>query len=161
MLQRCLLAKRWLSEGHHVVMERSHPEDVIFIRHLYKQNLVTKREHDVYIELWNTMTERLRPPDLIIFFDLPAGSALERLNRAEESGARPREFPNETAKRNWLTSWQALYHQRFDEIQANNLFPNTQLVALSGEEEEGQIPPRVEQALDTLIEQLAILPEEK
>ena len=73
MLQRALIVKRWLTAGYHVLMERSHVEDLIFIRHLHAEKLVTKEEHDVYVSLWEMISDRLRLPNLIIFFDPSSG----------------------------------------------------------------------------------------
>jgi deoxyadenosine/deoxycytidine kinase len=151
MVQRCLVVKRWLAAGYNVIMERSHPEDLIFIRHLLAENLVTKQEHDAYTAMWEALAGRLRWPDLIVFFDLPSDISLQRLNEAEDTGLRPREFPNEALKKKWLESWQHLYKDRLRELQRDPSIPGPRLIVLSGGEDRATIPSAVFQAARELI----------
>lgn len=116
MLQRAMLVRHWLSDGYNVVMERSHLEDLVFIRHLLKMGYVNPREHDAYLELWHCIDQRLPLPDLMIFLDVTPEISLARLHEDELTGRRPPEFPNEDTKHEWIHSWHRLYLDRIEEL---------------------------------------------
>jgi deoxyadenosine/deoxycytidine kinase len=119
MLQRALVARIWLESGFNVVMERSHLEDPIFIRHLLGLGYVSLQEHDTYMSLWARLSDRLRCPDALLYLDAAPSISVDRLTTAEAAGARPREFPNDAAKYQWVQSWAELYEERFRELEAD------------------------------------------
>lgn len=116
MLQRAMLVRHWLGDGYNVVMERSHLEDLVFIRHLLKMGYVNPREHDAYLELWRCLDQRLPLPDLMIFLDVTPEISLARLREDELTGRRPPEFPSEDTKDEWIHSWHRLYLERVEEL---------------------------------------------
>jgi deoxyadenosine/deoxycytidine kinase len=116
MLQRVLIARRWLDAGVHVVMERSHHDDPIFIEHLFGAGLVNAVERDVYLQLWEALDARTPVPDCLIGLSVPSQESVRRITADEQAGRRPREFPSEDAKTRWLDSWAQLYEARFDAL---------------------------------------------
>lgn len=119
MLQRVLIVRRWLDAGHNVIMERSHLDDIIFARHLARRGLINDAEQDAYLLTHSALDRRAQLPDRIIALDLPGEVCLRHLNDAENAGHRPREFPDEGTKRDWVMSWADLYSERFRELEAN------------------------------------------
>jgi len=117
MLQRCLVAKNWLHVGVNVVMERSHLEDVVFARHLLAEGMISGSEFDAYMVTWHSLDKRLRRPDLVVFLDVPPEVSVARLDSDEDTGRRPREFPDQAAKVRWVTSWYRFYCERLEELQ--------------------------------------------
>lgn len=115
MVTRVLFAKRWLAAGYSTIMERSHLEDPVFIRHLLAFGHVTPEEHDAYMALWATIEPRVPVPDALILLDVALDISMERLSRVSSAGERPA-FPDEDAQREWITSWHTLYRQRFQEL---------------------------------------------
>jgi len=53
----------------------------IFARNLYLQGLMDERDFRNYYELFNTMLQFLRPPDLILYLQAPVQILLERIHR--------------------------------------------------------------------------------
>lgn len=131
MIQRVLIVKHWISQGFNLIMERSHLEDVIFIRHLLNEGLVNKEEHDAYISVWSQLVNRMPQPDLILYINVKPELSLERLRLSEASGERPREFPDEITKGKWINSWYQLYVERIKELKEMNL-QSTKLIVLDG-----------------------------
>src|SRR5690606_12488565 len=102
-----------------VVIERSHFEDPVFIRHLLQSGHVSTEESDAYTALWERLSARARLPDVAIALRVTGDTAYERVSRAEREGARPREFQSDGQKRRWLARWADLYDQRFTELAAD------------------------------------------
>lgn len=115
MVTRVLVAKRWLAAGYSTIMERSHLEDPVFIRHLLAFGHVTPQEHDAYMAIWAMIDFRMPPPDALILLDVALDVSLERLSRPSSTAERPA-FPDEAAQREWIASWHTLYRQRFAEL---------------------------------------------
>ena len=66
--------------GHSVVQDRTIYEDVeIFARNLFEQGKMTERDYASYRELFATMVEFLRPPDLLIYLEAPVRTLSERI----------------------------------------------------------------------------------
>lgn len=116
MIQRVMIVKRWLDAGVNVIMERSHLDDIIFARHLFKSGLISKSEFEIYGELWNQVLRRAPVPDLVICLKVDPEESIRRITLDEQQGHRPEEFPNERVKREWLTSWAHEYRERFAEL---------------------------------------------
>jgi len=130
MLQRVMLVQRWLDVGYNVVMERSHLEDVVFIRHLRNMGHVSAQEYDAYMRLWHCLDKRLPHPDLMIYLDVSPKTSLARLQEDEDTGRRPREFPDEELKAKWIYSWYQLYLERLEELKDQPL-PSTKVLVIS------------------------------
>lgn len=65
-----------------VIQDRTIYEDAeIFARNLYLQGLMDERDFRNYVELFNTMTQFLQPPDLVIYLRASVPTLLERIRR--------------------------------------------------------------------------------
>lgn len=65
-----------------VIQDRTIYEDAeIFARNLYLQGLMEERDFRNYVELFNTMTQFLQPPDLIIYLRASVPTLVERIRR--------------------------------------------------------------------------------
>lgn len=120
MIERALLLKSWLDKGYNLVMERSHIEDYIFINFMYKSNYITKKQYEVYINLWNEINSILRKPDIIVFLDFGIEHSLNNILNDELKGIRPREFTTDKQKEEWIEGW-ALEYNSFIEYLPNEL----------------------------------------
>lgn len=109
VLQRHLALYSHLSYGHRVIIERSHLDDELFIREHADQGRVAVTEMDAWFAFSNALNARLRNPDVLVLMNPPAEVSLRRLTRAEETGQRPREFPDEDSKRAWVYRWYDAY----------------------------------------------------
>lgn len=118
MVSRALFVKRWMDSGYSVVMERSHAEDPVFIRHLLAFKHVNEAEHEAYMSVWASLASRIPMPDLLVFLEVPIEVSVQRLSRPEAAVERPH-FPDEAARRAWIASWNHFYRQRFDELQSD------------------------------------------
>jgi deoxyadenosine/deoxycytidine kinase len=116
MLQRVLVAKRWLAAGLTVVMERSHLDDPVFIEHLYRQGLVNDEEKVTYLRLWHAIEARVPLPTAVVVLSVPPEVSIRRITADEEKGLRPREFGSDEQKRRWLMSWSELYDHRIHQL---------------------------------------------
>lgn len=116
MISRTLFVKRWMDSGYSVVMERSHAEDPVFIRHLHAFRHVNDAEHEAYMSVWGSLAKRIPIPDLLVFLEVPTEVSVQRLAQPEAAAERPL-FPDEAARRAWIASWNHFYRQRIDELQ--------------------------------------------
>ena len=119
MLQRAMVIKHWFENGYNVVMERSHLEDPVFIRHLKNLGYISQKELNEYMLLWGSINNRLPNPDLILFLDVQPNTSINRINNDEQKGLREKEFPSETVKDQWINSWYTLYQERLAELKAD------------------------------------------
>lgn len=85
-LQVYFLSKRFqhhqelVRSGEPVVQDRTIYEDAeIFARNLYESGAMSARDYASYRELFATMTEFLRPPDLLVFLRAPVDVLQERI----------------------------------------------------------------------------------
>jgi deoxyadenosine/deoxycytidine kinase len=109
MLQRHLFLLRQLELGRILVIERSHLDDELFVREHLQAGNITDRQQAAYHHLAGTLHERLPMPDALVLMDVPPAVSLERIRHSEESGTRPREFPDEDSKARWVHRWHELY----------------------------------------------------
>lgn len=109
MIQRALLIKSWLEQGYNLVMERSHVEDYIFINFLRRAEYITASQYESYMALWREIAKLLPEPDVIVLMDFDLHHSLNNLNRDEQCGIRPQEFPDEAIKEKWLGGWHDEY----------------------------------------------------
>jgi len=119
MIQRSLLINKCLDDGYNLIMERSHFDDRIFMTHLYNEGVINKSEYNTYMQLWEQLLKRTRIPNIMILLNLPLNKAIENVTADELYGRRPKEFPDETKKEKWLSSWHNLYMDFFDEMRKN------------------------------------------
>ena len=104
MIQRALIIKKWIDSGYNLIMERSHLEDKIFIKHFLLEGLVNQCEFDVYMKLWECIDKRTPRPDIMLFLDCEPELSLKHINRDEDCGSRPKEFPSDDMKKQWTNS---------------------------------------------------------
>jgi deoxyadenosine/deoxycytidine kinase len=132
MLQRVMMVKRWIDAGYTVVMERSHLDDPVFIRHLLERGYVGEREHNIYMDLWRALERRMPLPDLLVYLSVSPDVSVQRLTAAETEGRRPAEFPDERTKKEWVSTWWRLYEERARELQNDPRY-GPRVVRWSGE----------------------------
>lgn len=116
MVQRALIIKSWLDKGFNLVMERSHLEDYIFIRFMFKANYINKVHYDSYISLWKSINELLTEPDIIAFIDYSVEHSLSHIRDDETHGIRPEEFTDKEMKVKWIKGWHAEYQKFTDNL---------------------------------------------
>lgn len=129
VLQRHLVLYRHLGLGHSVIIERSHLDDELFIREHADQGRLRSGELDAWFALWNVLHARLRWPDVLVLMNPPPELSLQRLSHAEETGQRPREFPDEQSKKAWIYRWYESYEAFHNRIR-NELASETLLVEI-------------------------------
>lgn len=116
MLQRLLIIRRWQDAGLHIVMERSHHDDIIFARQLLATGLIDLGQFKLYESLWRTLGERATLPDAIVCLSVSADEAVRRVTADEQGCGRPKEFANEEQKHDWISAWSRRYDELFQEI---------------------------------------------
>lgn len=100
--------------GPPLVQDRTIYEDAeIFARHLYRTGYIDERDHRTYQDLYLTLRDELRPPDLMIYLRCPLRTLVKRIAR------RGRDF-EQSIPRAYLRSLEALYEEWFT---AYNLSP--------------------------------------
>ena len=119
MLQRSLLINSCLDGGYNLIMERSHLEDPIFMKHLLREGVVTSAEYATYERLWEHLLQRTRLPNVMVCLDLPLDRAIFNVTHDENIGRRPKEFSSDAQKERWLSSWHQLYTDFFEEMRLN------------------------------------------
>lgn len=156
LIHRHLLLYRWLSLGHIVVIERSHLDDRLFMDHLLEANHVTSEEHAAYTELANILDKRIQDPDMYIYLDVKPGTSMERLKRSEEEGSRPKEFPDESSKLSFVSSWYRKYTAFYESIitqqRAGTRFQNMQLIRCDAEGNLDFIAQQIVRSLKRMVE---------
>jgi len=100
-LQVYFLSKRFqthkeiVESSSSVIQDRSIYEDVeIFARNLHEIGKMDDRDYNNYRSLFYTMTDYLRPPDLMIYLDCPIETLLHQIQRRGRSYEQsiPREY---------------------------------------------------------------------
>lgn len=146
VLQRHLALYSHLSYGHRVIIERSHLDDELFIREHFDQGRVNAAELDAWLAFSNTLTVRLRDPDVLVLMNPPAEVSLRRLTHAEETGQRPREFPDEESKRAWVCRWHDAYEGFHADLRARD-WTDTTLIEIDSAESTEVIRDKVWKAI--------------
>ncbi len=116
MIQRRLLLKRWLELGYHIVVERCHLDDRMFMDYLLQQDYITIAAYEAFSLLDQTNEFHLPDPDYYIFLDVPTDIALNRLHQSEQADERPREFPNQQVQRNYIEKWNQMYFRYYERL---------------------------------------------
>lgn len=123
MLHRHLILLRQMELGRSIFMERSHLDDELFLREHLNEGNVSSAQSAAYSALSEVLHGRVPLPNLLILMNPKPELSIERVNQAEARGDRPREFPDEASKRQWVHRWYNLYeefHARLAERQAQD-----------------------------------------
>ena len=112
LLQRHMVLLRWLRLGHVVVIERSHLDDGLFMEQHFEMGHVTAGERAAYLGLLSALNRKIPFPDVFVCLDVKPEMSMRRLARSEELGERPREFPDEATKYEYVKAW----YKRIDEF---------------------------------------------
>lgn len=105
---------RHAGAGSPLVQDRTLYEDAeIFARHLYRKGHIDERDYNTYQDLYLTLRNELRPPDLMIYLRCPLRTLVKRIAR------RGRDF-EQSIPRAYLKSLEDLYEEWFT---AYNLSP--------------------------------------
>ncbi len=119
MIQRCILVKRWLEAGFSLIMERSHCEDPVFVQFLLRHELITPEQFYAYMGVSKELDKVTPLPDILVMLDVEPQEAIRRIDAAELSGQRPKEFPDDDTRERWVTSWSEIYKLHMKTLQAN------------------------------------------
>src|SRR5215203_5785127 len=119
LLQRHLMLSRWLELGYHVVIERSHLDDRLYMETHLDDGNVSSAEFKAYEVLFNTLSLRLPDPDCLIFLDASPETCIERLTASEQNAERPREFSDEISKEHFVHAWHRKFYQHFANLEAD------------------------------------------
>lgn len=115
--------------GKDIVQDRTIYEvGYIFTRNLYEMAILTEREYDTYINLFELTTSLLQPPDLIIYLRAKVSTLIDQIRRrgrAYEQGISPDYLSKLNQK---YDSWAHEYSRgRILTIDIDNLdFPNSE-----------------------------------
>jgi deoxyadenosine/deoxycytidine kinase len=115
-LQVYFLSKRFqthkeiIESSSSVIQDRSIYEDVeIFARNLHEIGKMDDRDYNNYRSLFYTMTDYLRPPDLMIYLDCPIETLLHQIQRRGRSYEQsiPREYLEQLNQhyKTWIESY--------------------------------------------------------
>lgn len=93
--------------GSVLVQDRTLYEDAeIFAEHLHRKGYIDERDYRTYQDLYQTLKNELRPPDLMIYLRCPLRTLVKRIAR------RGRDF-EKAIPRAYLRSLEALYEEWF------------------------------------------------
>lgn len=104
------LHRQLMADPATVVQDRTIYEDAeIFATNLYQQGHISKRDWQMYRELYDTLVESLEPPDLMIFLKCPVRTLRKRI--AKRGRAMEQDIPVEYLKRlnRLYTAWRDRY----------------------------------------------------
>jgi len=105
------LHRQLMAEPSTVVQDRTIYEDAeIFATNLYQQGHISKRDWQMYRELYETLLESLEPPDLMIFLKCPVRTLRKRI--AKRGRAMEQDIPVDYLKR--LNRLYAGWRERYD-----------------------------------------------
>lgn len=105
------LHRQLMAEPTTVVQDRTIYEDAeIFATNLYAQGHISKRDWQMYRELYETMCDTLAPPDVMIFLKCPVRTLRKRI--ATRGRAMEQEIPVEYLKRlnRLYANWRGRYN---------------------------------------------------
>lgn len=121
MIQRRLLLKRWLELGYHVVIERCHLDDRMFMNYHLQQDNITIAAYEAFSLLDQTLELRLPDPDYYILLDVSAEVAFKRIQKSEKKHERPKEFPDLSTQKQLIEQWSQMYQQYFRQLSNEKL----------------------------------------
>jgi len=90
LIRKFRLHRQMEREDHDVIQDRTIYEDAeIFALHLHRQGYIDDRDWKTYCELYSSLRDELRPPDLLIYLRCPVKELMKRIRhrgRAFEQG---------------------------------------------------------------------------
>lgn len=108
LIRRFRLHRAMEQETHDVVQDRTIYEDAeVFATHLHRSGKMDDRDWAVYSELYETLRDELRPPDLLLYLRCPVKVLKKRI------GQRGRKFERNVPKK-YLEALDALYTEWFE-----------------------------------------------
>ena len=108
LIRRFRLHRAMERETHDVVQDRTIYEDAeIFATHLHHSGKMDDRDWAVYSELYETLRDELRPPDLLIYLRCPVRVLKRRI------GKRGRDFERDVPTK-YLKALESLYNAWFE-----------------------------------------------
>lgn len=138
-VQRRLLLYRWLSLGYHVVSERCHLDDDLYMQHHLKSGHISPAEYAVFQQWVSVANQPFPDPDVYIYLDVSPEVSFQRIRACEQKGERPQEFPDDGVKRQLIASWAARYRDFFEALvaaqQAGRAFEKTTFLKWEAEHE--------------------------
>jgi deoxyadenosine/deoxycytidine kinase len=82
LIRKFLLHRKMERELHDVIQDRTIYEDAeIFATHLHKRGFIDDRDWQTYWELYSTLRDELRPPDVLIYLRCPVRVLKRRIAR--------------------------------------------------------------------------------
>jgi len=116
MIQRHMVLLRHLLLGKTVVIERSHYDDELFVKEHLAEGRITPEQYNAYQILAKVLNSLIPAPDLMILLNIEPHVSMERLHLSETRGDRPKEFPNDEVKLEWVKRWHRLYTEFHAEL---------------------------------------------
>ncbi|MDR5683120.1 MAG: deoxynucleoside kinase [Armatimonadota bacterium] len=112
LLKRFAHCRRIQSLGEPVLQDRTIYEDAeIFARNLYIQGLMEDRDYRFYVEIYQTLVDLLRPPDLVIYLRASVSTLKRRIAARDRSFERrvPRGYLEQLNQRyeEWIARYEA------------------------------------------------------
>lgn len=105
------LHRQMMADPSTVVQDRTIYEDAeIFAENLYGQGHISKRDYQMYRELYGTLCDTLEPPDVMIFLKCPVRTLRKRI--ARRGRAMEQDIPTEYLTR--LNKLYARWRDRYD-----------------------------------------------
>jgi len=104
---------RWLSIGFSIIIERSHLDDPLFAEYHRSRGHISEEEYATYVQLAALLHKSIAEPDIYVYLDVEPEISLNRLRNSEECGGRPREFPSEAVKAEYVYAWYERYNNLY------------------------------------------------
>jgi deoxyadenosine/deoxycytidine kinase len=105
--------QRAAEDGAPIVQDRTIYEDAeVFAAHLHEAKFIGERDWNAYREMYATLRQELRPPDLMIYLRCPLNTLVKRIRQ------RGRSFEKAVPRR-YLASLENLYESWFDAYDAS------------------------------------------
>jgi deoxyadenosine/deoxycytidine kinase len=116
MVQRRLLLLRWLNSGYHVITERCHLDDDLFMQFHFEKQYINLAMFEAYKKLVLATNEQFPNPDYYLFLAITPQTAWQRLTNSEAQGERPKEFVNDARKKELVFQWHNKYEQFYQHL---------------------------------------------
>jgi len=116
MTQRILSKELWMSKGYTVLAERSHLDEIVFIRSLETLGFLTKNQANTYFKLWKIIYDKYSSPNIIIVLDKSNTKGLKNTYNDEKKNLRDVEFMDSKSKMNWFKNWFNYYEVFFNDL---------------------------------------------
>jgi len=116
LIQRHAIIYRLLQTGYSIIIERSHFDDLIFVQNHFNMGHIDEEAYKSYCDMFKIFNKNLPDPDLYIFLDVNVRESLMRLEYSERIKERPKEFPNEEVKMQYVNNWDVLYLDLYEKL---------------------------------------------